>query len=192
MSYLKYKFSHMETLKQQMLEHFDESGLLHRQHKDGKGLEALFPIEMGSAPWIVRFSQHGHAIARCFYPIRIPRERTAEFAELVIRVNNCMTHPQYGLCLERNLVFSTSKLSEEELDDGCCWNKRLIRTNCHWVLFIHDAMVNMLFHEYSAELAASNIKNPNLSNKDEPAIDSDNLEKFRRAFRIKDFELSLN
>ena len=47
MSYLKYKFSHMETLKQQMLEHFDESGLLHRQHKDGKGLEALFPIEMG-------------------------------------------------------------------------------------------------------------------------------------------------
>ena len=103
-----------------------------------------------------------------------------------------MTHPQYGLCLERNLVFSTSKLSEEELADGCCWNKRLIRTNCHWVLFIHDAMVNMLFHEYSAELAASNIKNPNLSNKDESAVDSDNLEKFRRAFRIKDFELSLN
>jgi len=182
----------MEILKHQMLEHFDENGLLHRQHKDGKGLEALLPIEMGSAPWIVRFSRNEHAIARCFYPVRVPPEKTADFAELVIRINNSMTHPQYGLCLERNLVFSTSKLSAKEIDEDCCWHSRLIRTNCHWVLFIHDAMVNMLFHQQSAELAATNIKNPNDTTHDQRSTDPDNLGKFGRMFTLHDHELVLN
>ena len=192
MSHPIHTLGRMEILKSQMLEHFDENGLLHRQHKDGRGLEALLPIEVGSAPWIVRFSQNKDAIARCFYPMRIPRENTADFTELVIRVNNCMTHPQYGLCLERNLVFSTSKLSAAEFDDGCCWANRLIQTNCHWVLFIHDAMVNMLFHQYSAELAASNIKNPHLSDDHQPPNNSEDLEKFKRVFTLKEFELLLN
>ena len=99
--------AHMIKLHMDLIKHFEGNNVLCESHPDGNGIDAALRAKIGIVPVKIRYEDDQEVVTRCFSPIRIQPEYTAQINELANRLNDQMETPRYGIDSRTNMAYST-------------------------------------------------------------------------------------
>ena len=136
---------HMIKLHMDLIKHFERNNVLCEPHPDGNGIDAALPAKIGNVPVKIRYEGDQEVVTRCFSPIRIQPEHTAQINELTNRLNDQMETPRYGIESRTNMAYSTILVNPEEWATEKDPAAKLIGFNIFLTTRLFKAMTKIMY-----------------------------------------------
>ena len=136
---------HMIKLHMDLIKHFEGNNVLCESHPDGNGIDAALPAKIGNVPVKIRYEGDQEVVTRCFSPIRIQPEHTAQINELTNRLNDQMETPRYGIDSKTNMAYSTILANPEEWVTEKDPAAQLIGFNIFLTTRLFNAMTKIMY-----------------------------------------------
>lgn len=136
---------HMIKLHMDLIKHFEGNNVLCEPHPDGNGIDAALPAKIGNVPVKIRYEADQEVVARCFSPIRIQPEYTAQINELTNRLNDQMETPSYGIESRTNMAYSTILVNPVEWATEKDPAAKLIGFNIFLTTRLFNAMTKIMY-----------------------------------------------
>jgi hypothetical protein len=136
---------HMIKLHMDLIKHFEGNNVLCESHPDGNGIDAALPAKIGNVPVKIRYEGDQEVVTRCFSPIRIQPEHTAQINELTNRLNDQMETPRYGIDSKTNMAYSTILANPEEWVTEKDPAAKLIGFNIFLTTRLFNAMTKIMY-----------------------------------------------
>ena len=146
---------HMIKLHMDLIKHFEGNNVLCESHPDGNGIDAALPAKIGNVPVKIRYKDDQEVVTRCFSPIRIQPEYTAQINELINRLNDQMETSRYGIDSRTNMACSTLSVNPAAWVTKKDPATKLMGFNISLTIRLFNAMTKIMYGGLSPAKAAA-------------------------------------